>query len=366
MDHATTKPPAILQVMSHNELGGVKVLAAMVGDGLVQRGCAVDTVFLSAGTGTKDTIRNLADIMQRIRSGQYPIIFGYHAAASLYSTLLGFLFRTPARIVHQTAPPEDVRPHWRVLDKAFGALGIYTHIISNSDATTATFATWPGSYRDRIKLIYHGVSDLPEAPARNWRQELGIPADAFVIVTTGRLTDQKNQDVVVRALPKLPNVRFVVAGEGENRARLTALARDLKVEDRLHLIGALPRAELRGLLLTADVFAFPSAWETFGLSGVEAAMLGMPIVAADLPVLREVLDVLPAHPDERKAVLFHPIHDDAAFAACIAQFRDKPRRKDDLQAFAAAHRDRYGYERMIDDYVRLIDGLSLPRSGTVR
>jgi glycosyltransferase involved in cell wall biosynthesis len=361
MGRVSANRPAILQVMSHNQLGGVKILAAMVGDGLIQRGYEVDTVFLSSGTGAKDTFRNLADIMQRIRSGRYPIIFGYHAAASLFSTLLGFLFRTPARIVHQTAPPEDVRPHWRALDKAFGAAGIYTHIISNSDATSATFATWPAAYRDRIKLIYHGVSDLPEATARNWRQQLGIPADDFVLVTTGRLTDQKNQDVVVRALPRLPNVQFVVAGEGENRARLVALAKDLGVTDRLHLIGALPRAELRGLLLSADVFVFPSAWETFGLSGVEAAMLGMPIVAADLPVLREVLDVLPQLPEQRKSVLFHPIHDEAALAACVAQFRDNPRSKGDLQAFLEAHHHRYGYARMIDDYVSLIGELGYRR-----
>src|SRR6185295_20147568 len=78
-------------------------------------------------------------------------------------------------------------------------------------------------------------------------------------------------------------------GDGPERPDYTALAAELGVSDRLHLLGDVTRADIADLLAAADLFVFPSAWETFGLAAVEAAFAGVPIVAADLPVLREVL-----------------------------------------------------------------------------
>ena len=68
-----------------------------------------------------------------------------------------------------------------------------------------------------------------------------------------------------------------------------ALAVTLGVDDRLHMLGALPADDIADLYAAADLFVFPSIWETFGLAAVEAAMVGMPMVVADLPALREVL-----------------------------------------------------------------------------
>ncbi len=67
------------------------------------------------------------------------------------------------------------------------------------------------------------------------------------------------------------------------------LAVTLGVDDRLHMLGALPADDIADLYAAADLFVFPSTWETFGLAAVEAAMVGMPMVVADLPVLHEVL-----------------------------------------------------------------------------
>ena len=55
------------------------------------------------------------------------------------------------------------------------------------------------------------------------------------------------------------------------------------------MLGALPADDIADLYAAADLFVFPSTWETFGLAAVEAGMAGLPMVVADLPVLREVL-----------------------------------------------------------------------------
>ena len=65
------------------------------------------------------------------------------------------------------------------------------------------------------------------------------------------------------------------------------------------MLGALQAQDIADLYAAADLFVFPSIWETFGLAAAEAAMAGMPMVVADLPVLREVL-----HADGSEPVTF--------------------------------------------------------------
>ena len=82
----------------------------------------------------------------------------------------------------------------------------------------------------------------------------------------------------------------MVAGDGPLRAALEAGAAEWGVADRLHLLGDVGRQECsRSLGRASDVFVFPSIRESFGLAAVEAALLGRPIVASDLDVLKEVL-----------------------------------------------------------------------------
>ena len=82
----------------------------------------------------------------------------------------------------------------------------------------------------------------------------------------------------------------VVAGDGPLRAALEAGAAEWGVADRLHLLGDVGRQECsRSLGRASDVFVFPSIRESFGLAAVEAALLGRPIVASDLDVLKGVL-----------------------------------------------------------------------------
>src|SRR5262249_50877876 len=110
-----------------------------------------------------------------------------------------------------------------------------------------------------------------------------------ILLNVGRLSEQKNQDVLIAALPRLPAARLVIAGDGPKRAAFAVLAARLNVADRLHMLGDVTRQDVADLLGAADLFVFPSTWETFGLAAVEALMAGVPIIASDLPVLREVL-----------------------------------------------------------------------------
>jgi glycosyltransferase involved in cell wall biosynthesis len=114
-------------------------------------------------------------------------------------------------------------------------------------------------------------------------------AATHVIGSLGRLVDQKGFDLLVRALPELPDATLVLVGDGPEREALNTLAASLGVANRLHITGW--SAEARRYLPTFDVFALPSRWEGMPLSILEAMQAGLPVVAADVASVAEaVLD----------------------------------------------------------------------------
>ena len=341
--------PHILQLVTHNRPGGVRTLAEMVEAGLRDRGYEVETLALRSAEGWTTAPRDLLRIATTILFKRPDCIFSYQAAASIYGSFLGWVRGVPLRVTHHTAEPNAVRPHWRRLDTLFGTLGIHTHLVANSDATRSAFDTWPKAYRKRFVLIPHGVDPLQNADGPNWREQLAVSQTSLLLVATGRLTDQKNHVVAVDALPLLPDAHLVIAGEGPNRAMLTRRAGDLGVADRLHLVGNVDRPDLGRLLAAADIYLFPSVWETFGLAGVEAAMAGLPIVASDLPVLHEVLELEPPETTP-PMVRFYPAGSATELAAAVRDTASAYPTQEQRQAFAQRHRTRHGRARMLDRY----------------
>lgn len=125
-----------------------------------------------------------------------------------------------------------------------------------------------------------------------------------------------------------------------------ALAETLGVDDRLHLLGAVPPEEVADLYAAADLFVFPSTWETFGLAAVEAAMLGMPMVVADLPALREVLRA-----DGSAPVAFVAPFDLEGWISAIGRALASPAPR--MAAFARTICRKYSRQRMIESYLSL-------------
>ncbi len=344
----------VLQLVTHDKMGGVRTLVQMVETGLHARGFAVETLPLDTGSGMVPTLRNLSRLGWAILSRKYDAIFTYQAAASVFGGFLGFLGRVPVRAAHHTAAPEGIRRHWKALDWLFGSIGIFTHFVSNSVSTSASFGKWPAAYRRRFILIPHGVDPIPSARAAvDWRQRLSIPQDALVLVATGRLVDQKDHAVLVEALPMLPGMHLIVAGDGPNREALEGKARALDVAERVHLVGSIDRDELGNVLTAGNIYVFPSIWETFGLAGVEASMAGLPVVASDLPVLREVLCI--GNDRENAAMTrFHPPCDALGLVEAIkdvaANYPDAQLRND----FARLHREHHSRELMLERYTNFL------------
>jgi L-malate glycosyltransferase len=345
-----SKTMRVLQIVHRDEAGGVKTLSEALADGLAAREISVETatLFPGSGAGLAARLGGAWQAARRILSGRYDAVIAYQASASILVGMVGWIARCPLRIVHQTALPSEVGAPLRLFDRGAGALGLYTTNVVNSRATAAAFARYPARYRRAMTMIEHGVAPPRAAHSRALTlARFAVPDDRRILLNVGRLTEQKNQETLIDALARVPSARLLIAGDGPRRAEHAARAVRNGVADRVHLLGDVTRDDVADLLAACDLFVFPSVWETFGLAAVEAAMAGVPIVAADLPVLREVLSS-----EAGDAARFVAPADAAGWAAAMTAALEAKRAEPGAIADAVARR--YGVVRMVEAYAALL------------
>jgi glycosyltransferase involved in cell wall biosynthesis len=138
----------------------------------------------------------------------------------------------------------------------------------------------------RIRVIYPGVDTVGLTPEPGGRR---TAEPTFLYV--GRLKRYKGVDAALRAVALARRrgcpLRLDIAGDGDDRHRLIALARRLGLDDAVRFQGFVSEEQKRELLRRAWAVVLPSAKEGWGISNVEAAACGTPALAADRPGLRE-------------------------------------------------------------------------------
>lgn len=114
------------------------------------------------------------------------------------------------------------------------------------------------------------------------RNELALPADAFVVLSVGELNKNKNHEVIIRAISKIdnPHIHYVICGEGQLDEYLRNLSKELGIENRVHLLGF--RKDVAEIGKASDIFAFPSKREGLGLAAIEAMACGLPIITSNV------------------------------------------------------------------------------------
>ncbi|MCI4323685.1 MAG: glycosyltransferase family 4 protein [Thermoplasmata archaeon] len=160
---------------------------------------------------------------------------------------------------------------------------------------TESYARTSRALRGRRVEVIPSSVDLtrfrPDVSGEDIRRRLGLEGRR-VLAFTGRLVPHKGLDALLRVLAKLPpDVSLIVIGRGPDREHLQALATRLGVAPRTHFCSSVDDDELPRYLRAADLFVFPShnRLEGFGLAVAEALASGLPVVVADMPGVREVI-----------------------------------------------------------------------------
>ncbi|WP_072016254.1 glycosyltransferase family 4 protein [Leptolyngbya sp. KIOST-1] len=136
----------------------------------------------------------------------------------------------------------------------------------------------------QVKTILNGVDIQEFAPLKSGddnflSKELSVPEDSFFIFFSGGIrTNRKNLDLVIKALTHLDSSFHLVVAGSNSGSPYPAMARELNVSKQVHFLGH--RTDISTLLRCANAFAFPSHYDPYPLSVLEALASGVPVITA--------------------------------------------------------------------------------------
>jgi glycosyltransferase involved in cell wall biosynthesis len=237
-----------------------------------------------------------------------------------------------------------------------------THVVvAVSDRLREHLQAAAGVDPRRIYTIYNGVDTeafQPGRPPAKLRRALGLPADALVVGSVGRLEPVKAFHRIVEAVAAVGDasprpVYVLLCGDGSERAALWETARRCGIGDRVRLAGWVDRPVDHYRLM--NVFSLTSVSEGTSVSLLEAMATGVVPLVMDVGSNREVLG-----PDLRDLVV--PAADVTTYVRVLRGVLQSPERWESARAAARARVVRhYSLDRMAEEYDALYRGLAASR-----
>ncbi len=360
--------PHVLLAQTQAENAGAQEISRLLGAGLTARGYRVTNLFFFRKSDSFDEppdtfycapsrpgnpvalLRMLWTLGRHIRTIRPDAVLTFqHFGNVIGAGMTRLVSRAPV-VANQVSSALAMSRPVRTADIVMGSLGFFDRITLNSKDMEREYSRYPAAYRSRMVHVPHGFDDKALTLSKDAaRQTFNLPPDRVLLGCAARLHPHKRLDLAIRLLPDEPSWHLALAGQGADEARLKLLADELKVSDRLHLLGEIPTSRMADFLACLDVFVFPTQAETFGLAAVEAANAGVPSVVTDLPVLREVLSY-----EGKPTALFVDASEHAKLSAAVATLLTDQPLREALRQNAKGLRLRYSVDAMVEEYVRIL------------
>jgi glycosyltransferase involved in cell wall biosynthesis len=351
---------------SYEDASGAPMAALRLASGLRRRGHAVSAYFLYTRSriDTPDSAFEVIHVKGRpggfayltipwrvvrtVRDFRPDVVVTYMPLATTVGQVSALLAGVRKRVVSHRSPVDSYTRSMQRLDAAMARLGVYTDFVPVSEAVRLSCRHYPSSLRDRSVVIYNGLLDwrassLTKAEAR---RRLGLSENGFVLVSVGRIEEQKNHLFLPPIMAKLAGATLVIAGDGSLRPELERAIEEHGVADRVRLLGTVPRTSVPDILRAADLFVQPSLYEGHSNALLEALNADLPVVASDILEQREVLK----GPDGEIAGEVLPLTDPDAWVAVIERFRRDPQLLEEARQIGRRRADSFSFERMIAGY----------------
>ena len=201
--------------------------------------------------------------------------------------------------------------------------------------------TLAGAYREVPGFQLDGV--VTPGVESNWLQQpYEVRAQAERLFFAGRLESNKGGWTLLRVFsqlaPALPELQLRLAGDGPLRRELEQWTQAAGLAERVYFLGALAHEQVRAELGAADLFLFPTRYESFGLALLEAQAAGAPVLCSDLPIMMEAAG---------GAACLLPPGDERAWVTAIRQLvSDQPARAR-LSAAGRQNARRFTWEQTV-------------------
>jgi glycosyltransferase involved in cell wall biosynthesis len=225
----------------------------------------------------------------RALRGRYDVVHIHHPIDYIVPAAAARFVRVPVVVMSRHNPNT-----FRNILVAYACSKLfYDGIIAVSDFVRGMLITDHVS-PDRIVVVRNGIDIEPwlRGADTHVREELGIPASAFVVAAAGRLIPGKGLDTLIRAVAAARrrgvDVLCIIAGEGDGRTQLEQLSKELDVQSSVRLLGF--RRDVPAIFGAADVVAIPSvSLESFSYTTLEGMASGRPVIGSRIGGIPELI-----------------------------------------------------------------------------
>lgn len=221
---------------------------------------------------------------------RYDIIHIHLFPAQYFTAIAKFLCRSRAKLIfteHNTTNTRLEKPILYPIERWI--YKIYHKILCISEEVASALKNKLKIDDNKLEVLHNGINveKFYTATAKK-REELSISEDKKIIIMVAGFRVQKDHATVIKSLALLPQkYSLIFVGDGEERKYIETLIHQLKLEDRILLLGI--RSDIPELYKMADIAVLSSHWEGFGLAAVEAMASGLPTIASDVPGLNTVV-----------------------------------------------------------------------------
>jgi len=297
--------------------------------------------------------RGVLRVLRVLREFRPDVLHSHNYGAGFYAAVAGRLAGVPV-LMTRHGRPKVVAPF--PMARAVTSR-LTSRFVAVSDDVYRLMMERSGVSPEKVCTVLNGVdldafAGQPDAAARG---RMGVPAGRFLFGTVGRLGRAKAQDHMVMALRALLDegldVHLVLAGEGDQRPVIEAARDELRLRDRVTLIGNC--ADVPGFLRSIDAFVLSSYTEGIPVALLEAMAAGLPLVSTAVGGIPEVVA------DGESGLLVEVKRPDLLAAAMGRLVQDAALR---VRLGAAARetvRQRFSARRMVEQYCREYDALCL-------
>ncbi len=241
-----------------------------------------------------------------------------------------------------------------------GNLDGYEHVVFCTHTHERDFLAH--GLRPPTTVISNGVDISRYRPDRQLEEDIEtryhLPPSPRIL-SVGRLMRDKRLDLLVNAMRLVCNsleAHLLVVGRGSERRKLKTLINKLGLEKNIHLLGYVPEGDLPALYRASDLFAIPSMVEVQSIPALQAAVTGLPIVAANSAALPELVR------DGENGLLVNPLNAHELGEAILHVFSDPARARQMGQVsleIGLAHDERLTFQAYEEFYLSLVKNPAL-------